>query len=188
MGRIKHQRVRELFDKSPVVSFSSIERALGGYSKQLIRNLLAGGKIKRLGKGCYTKYDEASLAVYCLKPAYLGLQDALSFYELWEQEAIPVILTAGKARNGVRKVMGTNILIRRIDRKYLFGFEYKKEGELYLPYSDIEKTFIDMIYFDEHMDDDVIKNFKKRIEKKKLLHYLKKYPTRFRKRVLNLMV
>ena len=100
MGKEKYLKdVEKLFEKSPVVNFASIERIVKNkknikqYTKQLIRNLILKNKIRKLTKGCYTKYDENSLAVFCFK-GYLGLQDALSFHNLWEQETIPIIITS----------------------------------------------------------------------------------------------
>jgi len=192
MGKVKYLKaVKDLFERSPVVSAPSISRLIKSekkvkqYQKQLIRNLVLGGSIKRLAKGFYTLYDDPSLAVFCFNPSYLGLQDALSFHELWEQETIPVIITARKIRQGMRKILGMNVLIRRIDKKYLFGFDYHKQGNFYFPYSDTEKTFIDMVYFKERLSEEARKNIIKRIDNKKLNSYLKAYPERFRKRVLN---
>ena len=194
MGREKYiNDVKELFRKSAVVDSSSIFRLIRNkknvkqYQKQLIRNLVLKGKIKKLVKGFYTKYDDPGLAVFCFKPSYLGLQDALSFYELWEQETIPVIITTKRVRQGIRKVLGMNVLIRRIDKKYLFGFEYFKEGDFYFPYSDVEKTFIDLIYFKCKTSEELRKNFVKKINMKKLKSYLKVYPKKFRERVLGLL-
>jgi predicted transcriptional regulator of viral defense system len=187
MGKEKYVKdIENLFEKSPVIDFSSIERAIKSkknvkqYAKQLVRNFLKKGKIKRLTKGFYTRYNENSLAVFCFKPAYLGLQDALSFHNLWEQETIPVIITTRKIRQGIREVFGGNILIKRIEKKSFFGFDYFKEGDFYLPYSDIEKTFIDMVYFKENISKEALRNIKNKIDKKKLQKYLKKYPKRFR--------
>lgn len=183
MGKKKYlDDVGKLFEKSPVVDAESISRIISSrkkvkqYNKQLIRNLLVSGKIKRLAKGCYTKHDDISLAVFCFKPAYLGLQDALSIHNLWEQETIPVIITSRKVRNGIRIISGANALIRRIDKKYFFGYDYIKQGDFYFPVSDIEKTFIDMIYFKEEMDNELSANIKKRVDNKKLKSYLRKYP------------
>ena len=194
MGKEKYiQSVEELFKKSYVVDSASISRLIRSrrkvkqYPKQFIRNLILKGKIKKLVDGYYTIHEDPSLAVLCLKPAYLGLQDALSFHELWEQETIPVIITARKVRQGLRRVLGMNVLIRRIDKKYMFGSEYLKNGEFYLPYSDVEKTFIDMIYFRQSLSEESLKNIKKRINVKKLNSYLKNYPKRFRNRVFGLV-
>ncbi len=194
MGKIKYlKNVESFFEKSSVVDFSSIQRLINNkkkikeYPKQLIRNLILKKKINKLTKGYYTVFEDPSLLVFCLKPAYLGLQDSLSFYNVWEQETIPIILTNRKARQGIRKVLGGNVLIRRINKKYLFGFEYHKVGKFYLPYSNLEKTFIDMIYFKENLNENVIKNIRKRINKKKINSYLKNYPKLFRKRVLKIL-
>ena len=191
MGKKKYvDELENLFKKSPVVNASSIyrlvrrEKKIEYYPKQLVRNLILKGKIKKLAKGCYTAYDEPSLSVFCFSPSYLGLQDALSFHEFWEQETIPIIITSKKVRHGLRKVMGINVLIKRIDKKYIFGFNLEKQGEFYLPYSDAEKTFIDMIYYNQKMTGEVKKNIFKNINPKKLSSYLKHYPKKFREKVI----
>ncbi len=193
MGEKKYlDEIDRLFKKSPVVDFSSISRIINnkkkvrGYTKQIVRNLLLNKKIKRLTKGCYTIHEEPSLAVFCFKPSYLGLQDAMSFYNLWEQETIPIIVTYRKIKPGLRKVFGMNVLIRRIDKKYFFGFDYARQGDFYFPVSDVEKTLIDMLYFKQKMDPEVLNNFRKRIDRKKFKSYLKIYPRKFRKRVLEI--
>ena len=188
MGKIKYiDKIREFFKESPVVSINSLKKFINKKNKDyiylVINNLLKKREIKKITRGFYTIHEDPSLTVFCFKPAYLGLQDALSFHNLWEQETNPIIITVKKVRQGVRKVFENNIVIRRISSKYFFGFEYVKYGDFYFPYSDIEKTFIDLAYFRQNIDKEVLKNFKKRINKKKLKGYLKKYPKRFRKKV-----
>ena len=87
MGKSKHMtRILELFDKSPIVDFKSIERIIGvreqrnNYAKLLVSNLIKQGSIRRIVKGRYTIHDDPSLAVLCFSPAYLGLQSALSHH------------------------------------------------------------------------------------------------------------
>jgi len=191
MGKqIYLNKVEELFEKSPVVDFKSIERIVGksknsNYAKLLVSNLLKKLKIKKIGKGVYTRYNEISLAVFSFKPAYLGLQSALSHYGIWEQETIPVIITTKKVRRGIRCLMDSNILIRNIDKNHFFGIEYLREGNFYLPYSDLEKTFIDMVVFNQKIDSGVLKKIKSKIDKQKLLRYLKRYSLKVKNRVLN---
>lgn len=191
MGKEKYKsEVERLLKKSPIVSYVSIAKIIGhkkkvkGYTKRMINYLLKQGHLKRLTKGYYTISDNASLIVLCFQPAYLGLQDALSFYNFWEQETIPVIITSRNIRPGIRNVLGSNVLIKKIDKKYFFGIEYHQQDNAALPYSDIEKTFIDMIYFKENMEKNLISIFKKKIDWKKLLRYLKKYPRDFREKTL----
>jgi len=190
MGKQKYQeQIAELLRKSPVVEYKSIERIVKNknnskqYAKQLIRNLILSKKIKKLAKGAYTTYNESSLAVFCFK-GYLGLQDALSVYNLWEQETIPVIITTKKIRSGIRNILGSNVLVRRLDKKYFFGFDYIEHENFYLPYSDVEKTFIDLVYFRQKISPEVLSNIRSRINKAKLLKYLKVYPKKISKKVL----
>ena len=190
MGKKIHiDKVIELFNKSPVVDAKSVKRIvrrkknIKQYSRHILKNLIKQNKIYPLTKGYYTKHDEISLAVFAFQPSYLGLQDALSQHNLWEQETISIIITSKNVRTGIRKVMGRNILVRKINKKYLFGYEFKKIGNFNLPYSDIEKTFIDMIYFNEKYDAVLISDIKKKLNKKKLNDYAKKYPLKFRQKV-----
>jgi len=192
MGKIKYiTEVREFFKKSPVVDISSLKRFIKKKNKKyvylLIHNLLKKGEIKQVTKGYYSIYEDPSLIVFCFKPSYLGLQNALSFHNLWEQETVPVILTTRNLRKGIREVFGRNVFIRRIDKRYIFGFEYYKDGDFYFPYSDIEKTFIDMVYFKQPLDKEVIAEFRKKIDKKKLNKYLIRYPIDFRRKVLKII-
>lgn len=192
MGKEKYLRdVEALFSKSPVVSYSSIERTVTHrkgpkqYVKILVHYLLSSGRIKRLAKGCYTAMDDSAFAVFCFQPAYLGLQDALSFHNLWEQETIPVIITCRKIRPGLRNILGKNVFVRRIESRYFFGLDYARQGNAALPYSDVEKTFLDMVYFKENISKELIAAFKERLNHKKLMTYLKAYPKRLRKRVVS---
>ena len=189
MEKKKHlDKVKLLFEKSPVVEYKSVKNIVGSnYAKLLIHNLLKEKKIYKIGKGIYTKHNENSLAVYSFKPSYLGLQSALSYYGLWEQETIPVILTTKKVRVGLRDFNGSNVLVRNIDKKFFFGYNYVKDGSFYYPYSDLEKTLIDLVVFNKKLDKEVIKKFKKKIDMNKLKKYLSRYNIKFRKKVENIL-
>lgn len=181
-------RVREYLRKTPVANMSSISALLPdrNYTYVVVNHLLKRGEMRKITRGYYTVHEEPALLVYCLKPAYLGLQDAMSFHDLWEQETNPVVITARKVRTGVREVLGQNVWVRRISPKYLFGYDYLASGEFLLPVSDVEKTLIDMFYFGE-MKEDTIKKFRGKVDRKKLNGYLKRYESRFREKVLGIL-
>ena len=115
------------------------------------------------------------------------MQTALSYHDSWEQETIPVIVTTRKVRRGIRSLIGGNVLVRNIDKKHFFGIESIKEGNFYLPYSDLEKTLIDMVVFNQGIDKETLENIKSKINKKKLSGYLKKYSLMIKKRVNKLL-
>jgi len=192
MGKVKYlDKIRELLKKSPVVDINSLKRVMEKKDKKyihlLINNLLKKKEIKQITKGYYSLEENSNLLLFTLKPAYLGLQDAMSFYGIWEQETVPVIVTTRNVRTGIRQVFGANALIRKINKKYFFGLDYFQENNYALPYSDIEKTFIDMVHFKQPLDKEAIKEFKKQIDKAKLKEYLQVYPNKTKKRILKLL-
>lgn len=190
MGKIKYMnQVMDLFKKSPVVGFASIKKVVKSeaYAKLVIHNLTVQKRIFRIAKGVYTIHDNPELAIFALQPAYFGLQDALSFHNLWEQETIPVIVTARRVRAGLRTVLGSNVLVKRLDKKLLFGYDYVQRGNLAYPYATVEKTLIDMLYFKEHLDKKVFKTIMSQLNRKKLHAYLKKYDAKMRKRVRSVL-
>lgn len=180
--------VRKYAGRTPVFDTRSVSRLVGDpdYAYVLLNHLVRAGEIKRVTRGYYSVHEEPALLVYCMKPAYLGLQDAMSFHNLWEQETNPVIVTARRVRCGVRSVFGHNVIVRRMCVEHFFGYDYYKYGEFLLPVSDVEKTFIDMVYFNE-IRRDMVREFMRKIDKGKLHEYLRKYDERLVQRALQLI-
>ncbi len=191
MGKIKHiGRIREFLGKTPVFSLSSLRRIVGEnnpYLHILIHNLLKKREMFRITKGWYSSRDDPTLAVFCFKPAYLGLQEALSIHNLWEQETNVIIMTTKRVREGTRSVFNNNVFIKRIPPSLFFGIEYKQYGDFSVPVSDVEKTVLDMVFFNQPMDTNIIAAFRKKIDRKKIKEYLQRYDEQMRKNVLNLM-
>lgn len=181
-------RVREFLRKSAVADIGSISRLTEDrrYAWVLMNYLVRRGEVNKLTRGYYTIHEDPSLFVYCMKPAYLGLQDAMSFHNLWEQETVPIVITCRRVRTGVRKVLGHNVIVRRISPKYFFGYEFYQSGDFLLPVSNVEKTFLDMIYFGE-IRRDIARLFKPKLSLQKIRVYLAKYPPRFRQKALDLL-
>ena len=77
MGKTKHlTKVRELLRKTSAVHISSLRRIIGGknsYIYLLLHTMVKRGELFRLTNGWYAVRDDPVLAVFCFKPAYLGL-------------------------------------------------------------------------------------------------------------------
>lgn len=186
MGKIIHlNKLREFLKKTPIFRVRDVELIVKNknYSYLILHNLVSKGEIKRIIKGWYSIHEDPIVAVFCFKPAYIGLQEALSLHEIWEQETNVIIVTTRKVRIGIRKILDNNVILHRMDQKYFFGFDYLKYGNFFIPVSDVEKTLIDLIYFNEIPGKDVLKEIKKQINKEKLKRYLNKFPVKFRERV-----
>ncbi|MEM5811916.1 MAG: hypothetical protein QXG91_04235 [Candidatus Aenigmatarchaeota archaeon] len=179
MGKIIHlDKIREFIEKTPVFRAVDIELLTGNkeYAHLILHKLEKRGEIKRILKGWYSTFSDPTISVFCFKPAYIGLQEALSLHALWEQETSTVIVTIRKVRIGIRNIFGTNVVLHRINKKYFFGFDFMKYENFFIPVSDVEKTLIDLVYFKELPPKYVLTKMSKELNKRKLKEYLKRYP------------
>ncbi len=179
MGKIVHlDKVREFMAKTPVFRSRDVELIVGNseYASLLLHNLVRRGEARRLVKGWYTSAEDPAVAVFAFRPAYIGLQEALSVRNLWEQETNVVIVTCLTVRPGVRQVLGSSVILHRIDRKYFFGFEFLDCGGTFLPVSDLEKTLIDLAYYRELPGKEVLRTLVRMADRRKLNRYLQHYP------------
>jgi predicted transcriptional regulator of viral defense system len=147
-----------------------------GYALLMLHNMAARGELNRITRGWYSVHRDPIVSVFALRPAYVGLQEALSLHNQWEQETNVVIVTCGKAKPGVRKVMGESVVVHRIAPQYFFGFDYLPYGDFYIPVSDPEKTLIDLVYFGENPGTDVLRKAARSADARVMDGYLKKYP------------
>ncbi|MDD5163273.1 MAG: hypothetical protein PHD95_03635 [Candidatus ainarchaeum sp.] len=183
------KELRQHFSKKPVFSvrdiknFFSKKKISSKYVNVLLNHLLKRKEIFRIAKGTYSFGTDPNVIAFAIQPSYFGLQDALSLHGFWNQGTIPILITPRKIRPGLRKVAGTNVLVRRISRKMFFGIEMIKYSDFWIPISDSEKTLIDFFYFNEPLDRQTRKKMLKKTNKKKLSGYLKKTSKKTRKKI-----
>ena len=176
--------------KSPIFTIQELKTVLGlkgispTYLKRLINYMIKQREILRIGRGVYTFYDEITVVGFAFRPFYYGLENALTLRHIWEQGTNPIIITPNKVRSGNRKFGDGNYSILHINRDLFFGYDFVLSDGLWVPISDYEKTFIDFIYFNHYLRKDTLKALRLKIDKKKLVAYLKHYNKRIRKRVL----
>jgi predicted transcriptional regulator of viral defense system len=157
------------------------------YALLALHNLAKKGELNRVARGWYTTLRDPVVTVFTMQPGYLGLQEALSLMNMWEQETNVVVVTAGKAKPGVRKVLGGTVVVHRLSPSYFFGFDYVRYGDLRVPVSDPEKTLVDLVYFGESPGSDVLKDLARKVDRKVLAGYLDRYPSSFARRVRRLL-
>jgi len=182
-----HFRVRTIFTIKDVKRLLSQKGISLNYTYVLMNHLTKKGEIKKITRGAYTFKEEIEVVGFAFSPFYYGLQEALSLRNLWEQEVNPVVITPRKIRQGVRKFLGNNYLIKRVNRSMFFGFEMIKYYEFWIPVSDVEKTLIDFVYFKQALQKETIEEIKQQIRDEILFGYLKRVPKWVKKRVLKLL-
>jgi len=171
------------FTSRDIRTFFAKRNLSKGYQYLMVHNLLANGRLYRIGRGAYTFKEEMQVVGFAFQPFYYGLQDALSLRGLWEQETTPVVITPRKVRVGMRTFLGNNYTIRKIARNMFFGFELVKRCGFWVPVSDVEKTLIDFVYFRQPLSDGLVHEMKKSIRKEIMESYLGRVPVGLAKKV-----
>jgi len=194
MGKIKYlNEVKTFILKGKAFNVKDIKRFLiskhanPDYAYSIIHNMMKKGHIHRITKGYYSRFDDPMIITYCIKPSYIGLENALSIHGLWEQESNVVLITPRRIRFGIRKIFNTNVIIHHINKKYFFGYDYIDYYDLKIPVSDTEKTFIDWIYYHNKMNIKLLNDFIDKIDRKKLNKYLKNYDKKFAEKVQSVL-
>ena len=95
----------------------------------------------------------------------------------------PVIITPRKVRNGVRQFDSRNYLVRHIKRKMFFGYSLLQYGLFHIPVSDLEKTLIDLVYFDIRVPDETLVKIIRKLNRETFNTYLAEIPENLSKRI-----
>ncbi len=188
--------IRENFNSNefPVFTITDMRVFLNGkgisprYLKLLINHLIKTKEIKRISKGAYTFHDDIALVGFAYKPFYYGMEDALSYRNVWTQATNPIVMTTRGIREGLRKFQGGNYIVKRVKVRLFFGFDFIRHYGMWIPVSDLEKTLIDLIYYRHGIRDDALELLMKGINKRKLNEYLSHYSKNFRKKVNSYLI
>ncbi|MGC9037485.1 MAG: type IV toxin-antitoxin system AbiEi family antitoxin domain-containing protein [Candidatus Micrarchaeia archaeon] len=172
-----------IFTLNDAKRFMSKLGASEAYAKLFIHNQVKKHRIFALGNGYYTFSNNEAVVGFRFAPFYYGLEYALTIRRLWTQMANPVVITATKAKPGEKEIMGHRIIVRRIAKKMMFGFEYVKYSGLFVPVSDIEKTVIDFAYYRIRLEDEVVRVLLDNADKHKLRVYASKSGVRVRRSI-----
>jgi hypothetical protein len=185
--------------KDKIINKKLLERLVYdvGYCKEdferILRNLRQNNKIKYIFKNYYyvmsiheiktkvLKYNEKEIVFSILNKLkinwYLGFNNALLENRIIHQQQQNITIVNDKISQKI-KISGINFIFVKTKKDFIFGFKkLKTKNRLTMYFSDVEKTYIDFIYFKKKN----LIELEKICDKTKLKRYLKKYPTRFLK-------
>ncbi|MGC8587389.1 MAG: hypothetical protein ACP5K9_03850 [Candidatus Micrarchaeia archaeon] len=97
--------------------------------------------------------------------------------------ANPIVITASKAKPGMKEIMGHRVIVRRIAKRMMFGFEYVKYSGLFVPVSSIEKTIIDFAYYRIRLGSEDMRALLGSADRRKLMVYASKGGARVRRTI-----
>ena len=131
----------------------------------------------------YCKFSEEELIFLVLEKMnikwYLGLESALKENRITWQ-ALNIVTIVDNHFSGIKKLGNSKFkFIKTKDKKFKFGLTKKKtNNSVRYFYSDLEKTYLDFLYFSSYKGKD-IKSLKKnldfKIENSKVIKYAKHY-------------
>ncbi len=171
-GFFENFKNKYVFSVNDVRRFLSYRGANDDYYKIFLHNLIREHKIYKIRYGYYSFHDDIMATGFSYYPSYYGLESALSLLDLWEQETNPVIITLLHVRTGLMQFDERNYIVRRISREMFFGYHYIKYFDFYIPVSDIEKTIVDFIYYNEKIPDYLFNYLKENTNKEVLKSYI----------------
>jgi predicted transcriptional regulator of viral defense system len=154
------------------------------YRKRMTHLLLSSGRIERITRGIYTFHNDVSVVGFAFPPFYYGFENALTLRGVSLQGTNPMVVTPRNVRQGVRVFKGRNYIVRRIPPKLFFGYNMLKRGNFWMPVSDLEKTVIDMMYFDDYIRGELWPGILEKLDMKRLKEHLKRYKKEFREKML----
>jgi predicted transcriptional regulator of viral defense system len=185
------KQLEEQFKRQNYPVFRSYELDSFGvgkkYRKRLLHLMLSNRKIKRITRGVYTFHDDVNVVGFAFAPFYYGFEDALSIRGISDQGTNPIVVTIRNVRRGRRVFEGRNYIVRHIPEEQFFGYGMVRQGNLWVPVSDVEKTIIDMLYFDDYIRDELWPGILKELNRERLRAYLQKYKKDLRNKVENMV-
>ncbi len=155
-----------------------------GYIYLMLHNLVKRGEAIRITRSIYTLHKDSVVVGFAFAPFYYGLENALSIRGISNQGTNFIVVTPRNVRTGIRTFKGRNYRVQRIQKQHMFGYETIKYGEFWIQVSDVEKSLIDILYFQKGIRDELLNEIIPKINRNKLKNYLKRYGKSFSKRVM----
>ncbi|MEM3984674.1 MAG: hypothetical protein QXJ35_01740 [Candidatus Micrarchaeaceae archaeon] len=137
-------------------------------------------RIYSLTKGVYSLEKRDEIVGFASTPFYYGGLAALMIRDMIDDQVKMEIMTTHRVRVSLIAVFGgsSTVVLHHIPRKYYFGFEDLKYGDIVVPVSDPEKTLIDLFYYRVRLAIQDYSELLRAVNTKKLVRYLKVYNKR----------
>ncbi|HPD18393.1 MAG: hypothetical protein KA120_01430 [Candidatus Goldbacteria bacterium] len=170
-------------------TFSDLKKIINLNNEPLkvkLNRLVKQNVLKRAMRGVYVLYDKTidceCFACEYVMPSYVSFEYALSVYGIISEIPYEITLATTKRTKKI-KVNGNIISYRKIRKDLFFGYE--KTDKIFIATK--EKAYLDCVYFrlnGKQTGVDVKKVDTKKLDKKILLNYAKKYPEKIKKYVM----
>jgi hypothetical protein len=137
-------------------------------------------KICKIVKGVFSLERRDEIIGFAFTPFYYGGLAALMIRDLIDDQVKMEVMTTRRVKRSFIEVYGGTsvVALHHIPKKYYFGFENLKYGNIVVPVSNPEKTLIDLFYYKKRVPPQDYGELLKRVRIKVLRKYLKTYDKR----------
>lgn len=144
-------------------------------------------RIYKVTKGAFSLKKRDEFAGFAFSPFYYGGLAALMIRDLIDDQVKMEVMTTRLVKKSLLEIYGgkSRMVLHHIPKKYYFGFEDARYGDIIVPVSDPEKTLVDLFYYKIRMSIQDYAELLKIITLSKLRSYLKVYDNHTKTTVLN---
>ncbi len=144
-------------------------------------------RVYKVMKGVFSLHKRDEFAGFAFTPFYYGGLAALMIRDLIDDQVKMEVMTTRPVKKSFIGIYrgDSRLVLHHIPRKYYFGFEDVKYGDVVVPVSDPEKTLIDLFYYKSRMSIQDYAELLKVTKPGKLRGYLKAYDNHTRATVSN---
>ena len=156
---MKYQELKDKIKGFIVFSLNEIRKTAPGFHRRRLNEWQEKGYIKKLRRGYYMFSDlslqEETLFLMANKlygPSYVSLETALSYYGLIP-EGVYSMTSVSTKKTSRFKTPITSFIYRNIKPELFFGYRLEKYGGQRFKMAEIEKAFLDYVYFNPKIAD-----------------------------------
>lgn len=180
------------FKNADIIDIQNIFNYYSHIDRRRLYEWQKKGYIKKIVNNYYifsdVSIDDTLLKVIANKiytPSYIGLESALSYYNLIPEAVFNIISISTRKTKKIESDLAY-FQYNSINKKLFWGYSLKNNQNRYFFISDLEKTLLDYLYFKPHLsrESDFIalrlneEELKKRINVQKLKGYLELFSHR----------
>ena len=150
-----------------------------------LSRMIKSKKLYKITKGIFSLEKRDDIAGFAFSPFYYGGLAALMIRDMLDNQVKIEIMTTRRVKRSFVEIYGGDsaVVLHHIPKKYYFGFEDVKYGNLTIPVSNPEKTLIDLFYYRKKLSMQDYAEVLKHIKMGILAKYLKVYDRRTAKAV-----
>lgn len=198
---MKYVDFQNQFKNYPIIHLSDIKNVEPSFDSRRLYEWQKIGYLKKVINNFYvfankelSDYEMNFIANKLYEPSYLSFEYALNYYGLIPEIVfLRTCVTTRKTKN-IKSVIG-NFSYHKTKNELFFGYKLEQNNNVSYKIADPEKALLDLLYFrkDISNENDLYELrfneevFKERINKNKIIRYLKKFDSKKLKQKIKIL-